>query len=702
MNAIQGSFLGILDGKTQYILPTFQRHYSWDKEQCEQLWNDLKNMEKRNKKAYFIGSIVNQAVGIVPSGVRVQQFVLIDGQQRLATIMLILIALRNYCIANPEDKNVNFTSDEINNMWLKNQYAKDDEHYKLLLVGENRETLIDLIEEKIEGKTISEETRSKLLQNYKFFEEKISESKSEMTPAALYEAIGKLQIVNITLDESDDPQAIFESLNSTGKDLSKSDLIRNFVLMGLDYETQTEIYKKFWLPMEKLFGNEKQDALMDDFFRDYLTMKLSRIIKEDLVYDEFKKWFYFESNFEKKIPELCNDIFNFATYYTNIIFARSSNPKLQSLYAEIKELKMTVAYPFLMKVNDDFRSELITEENLLEIVRLSISYVVRRNICGIEARELNKSFMYLRNGIDNLDYMNTMKTRWTTLERSSRFPDDKEFFTAFLSKDIYHMDRRRYYILGKLENFENKETVIPQNYTIEHVMPQNENLSRQWREELGDNWEKVHGKYLHTIGNLTLTAYNSELGDKPFSEKLKMDGGYLSSGLRLNEFIRIQTQWNEEKIRERAKILADKAVKIWQYPFENGKPAQAMKKGSSHDKVYCFDDYPSSELTRKLFELLDKRIKNLSDEVTQVFNKKYIAYKAEGTNFADVIVLKTKLKIIINMKFKEVIDPLGFCRDVSNIGTWGNGEVEIHLETPSQIDYVMEIIEQSFDKQQAE
>lgn len=679
MEVGKGIFLNILNGNTQYILPAFQRHYSWDKEHCEQLWNDIKNVQEQKKANYFIGSIVNKAEGVTP--ISVQHFMLIDGQQRLTTVMLILIALKKYAAENPESDDLNFSADFINDSWLKNTHAKGEDKYKFLLAGENRESLIDLIEEK----PITGETHSKIFENYKFFAEKIFKPEPEMKPSDVYEALCKLTVVNITLDDSDDPQAIFESLNSTGKDLSKSDLIRNFVLMNLDYGNQTAIYNKYWLPMEKLFGQEKQDILMDDFFRDYISMKLSRLANKDDVYEEFKKWFYFKSGFEKNVHELSKDIFNNAKYYTDIRFARSDKPVIKSLYSEIRELT-TVAYPFLMKVHDDFHKGLITEENLIEILKLSVSYVFRRFICSLSAG-LNNIFLTLHNDIDPNDYMNSLKVRFLSFERTSRFPDDKEFSEEFISKDIYHMDTRRYYIFDRLENFENKEAVKIRDLTIEHIMPQK--ISQEWQKELGENWYEIQKKYLHTIGNLTLTGYNPEMSNKSFAEKKKI---FIESGLKISSYVREHSRWTEKEISERSKILAEKAVKIWARPNIKTPPKVADK------ETYNLESYKPSELSRELFTVIDRRIKNLSCDVTSSFKKKYVAYKINGTNFADVTIQKQKLKIFINMRFKEVIDPDGICRDITNIGHWGNGDIEISFEKEVELDNIMEIIKQSFYK----
>ncbi|MBR1487114.1 MAG: DUF262 domain-containing protein, partial [Synergistaceae bacterium] len=640
MKTDESGFVRILANNIQFILPKYQRHYSWEEKHCQRLWNDLVKMQKENRDGHFIGTIVSINEGGSPTGV--QKFTLIDGQQRLATLTLILIALRDYLYFHLDDRSVKLSKVEDN---LKDENEDGDDRYKLLLTGYDQKILIGLIDRTV----TPEETDSRLITNYKFFTQKISEG--ELTPAEIYEAVGKLNLVSITLEHSDNAQAIFESLNSTGKDLSESDLIRNFVLMALDNKTQTEIYDKYWAPMEKLFGNDEQEKIMDGFFRDYLTMKLSRIPNENQVYDEFKTW-YHQSSFENNIAELCKYLKKKAECYTNMFFKRSSNSVLQDLYSEIKEVKIDVAYPFLLKVHEDFENGLITEENLIEIMKLCVSFVIRRYICGIATAGTNNMFATLRNEINTENYMQSLKNKWSAMELSRNFPTDEKFRDAFISQDIYKLTARRFYILKKLEEFNNKEKIITSDsFTIEHVMPQNENLSLKWCNELGLNWREIQKKYLHTIGNLTLTAYNSELGDKPFSEKMKIYGGYLNSGLRLNEFIRNQTHWDEEKIKERAEILADKALKIWPYP--HAEKIATTKQASKPQTSYSLESYKPSELTRDLFEKIDRRIKNLSDDIEIVFTKLYVAYKFAEANFAEVIVQKSKLKIFLNMKISE-------------------------------------------------
>lgn len=683
MDARKGNIYEILNGNKQFLIPVYQRYYSWDIEQCKRLWNDIVEMQKKGKVGHFVGSIVNIAEQAMPTGV--QKYMIIDGQQRMTTLSLLLLALRDYAIKNPEDTTIN--ARRIDNMLLKNEYESGDERYKLLLTETDRDILMRLVEEK----PIPDDTRSKLLDNYKFFAGKIADK--ELQPAEVYESIGKLQIVNITLDRSvDDAQAIFESLNSTGKELSESDLIRNYILMGLEPTEQTYVYEHLWRPMELLFVYETQDSVMDRFFRDYLTMKITRIPKQDRVYEEFKLY-HLNCEFST-IRELCQDLLTYAKYYTDMVFKRSSNPALKSLYEDINDLRMEVSYPFLLKVHNDYDEGIISEDDLKLIIRLCISYVFRRSICDIPTNSLNKTFATLKNEIKPDDYVNSIKAFFVMRDDYKEFPDDDKFTAAFVSRDIYTM-RSRNFILSHLENYGNKAPIIIENYTIEHIMPQNSSLSPEWQQMLGTNWREVQKTYLHTIGNLTLTAYNSEMSDHTFMVKMDMEGGFKESALRLNAYVVKLNEWNEQRIKERAALLADKAKQIWAYPDMTAAelaPYQTVEKPAER---YSLETYDTNVFTKTLFEVLDRRIQNLSPDVKREFKKLYVAYKLD-TNFVDIVFQKQRLRISVNMKFSEVIDPNGICRDITGLGRWGNGDVELYMEHTSDVDQIMEIVEQSY------
>lgn len=686
MDARKGNIYEILNGNKQFLIPVYQRYYSWDIEQCKRLWNDIVEMQKKRKMGHFVGSIVNIAEQAMPTGV--QKYMIIDGQQRMTTLSLLLLALRDYAIKNPDDTTIN--ARRIDNMLLKNEYESGDERYKLLLTETDRNILICLVDEK----PISDDTHSKLLDNYNFFANKIDSK--ELKPAEVYESIGKLQIVNITLDRSvDDAQAIFESLNSTGKELSESDLIRNYVLMGLEPAEQTYVYEHLWRPMELLFVYETQASAMDRFFRDYLTMKMTRIPKQNRVYEEFKLY-HLNCEFGT-IRELCQDLLTYAKYYTDMTFKRSNNPVLKSLYEDINDLRMEVSYPFLLKVHHDCENGVISEDELEQIIRLCISYVFRRSICDIPTNSLNKTFATLKNEIKSEDYVNSIKAFFIMRDDYKEFPDDDKFTMAFVTRDIYNM-RSRNFILSHLENYGNKAPIIIENYTIEHIMPQNINLNFEWQQMLGSDWREIQKTYLHTIGNLTLTAYNSEMSDRPFMVKMDMEGGFKESALRLNSYIVKLTEWNEQRIKERAVLLADKAKQIWAYPDLTGAELAPYQMAEKPAERYSLETYDTNIFTKTLFEVLDRRIQNLSPNVKREFKKLYVAYKLD-TNFVDVVFQKQRLRISVNMKFSEVNDPQGICHDITGLGRWGNGDVELFMEHTSEVDHIMEIVKQSYGLQ---
>lgn len=683
MDARKGNIYEILNGNRQFLTPVYQRYYGWDIEQCTRLWNDIVEMQKKGRAGHFVGSIVNIAEQVMPTGI--QKYMIIDGQQRMTTLSLLLLALRDYAIKDPDDATIN--ARRIDSMLLNNEYESGNERYKLLLTETDRDILIRLVEKM----PIPVDTRSKLLDNYKFFAGKIADK--ELQPAEVYESIGKLQIVNITLDRSiDDAQAIFESLNSTGKELSESDLIRNYALMGLEPTEQTYVYEHFWRPMELLFVYGVQDSVMDKFFRDYLTMKIARIPKKDRVYEEFKLY-HLNCEFST-IRELCQDLLTYAKYYTDMVFKRSSNPAFKSLYEDINDLRMAVSYPFLLKVHNDYADGIISEDDLKLIIRLCISYVFRRSICDIPTNSLDKTFATLRNEVKPDDYVNSIKAFFVMRDDYKEFPNDEKFAATFVQRDIYSM-RTRNFILSQLENYGNKAPIVIENYTIEHIMPQNSSLSPEWQQMLGANWREVQKTYLHTIGNLTLTAYNSEMSDHPFKVKMDMEGGFKESALRLNAYVVKLTEWNEQRIKERAALLADKAKQIWPFPdmiAAELAPYQTVEKLAER---YSIESYDTNVFTKTLFEALNRRIQNLSPDVKREFKKLYVAYKLD-TNFVDIVFQKQRLRISLNMKFSEVIDPNGICHDITGLGRWGNGDVELYMEHASDVDQIMEVVEQAY------
>ena len=690
MDIDKGSIYQLLNGQYQYIIPVYQRKYSWLAEvQCARLWKDIVNMVKQHKQHHFVGSIVSVAEKYSLMGV--QKRLIIDGQQRMTTLSILMIALRDYLVEQGAGEEV----EENINMVLKNPSRKGDDAYKMLLTDTDRDIMIKLVDKL----PIGENEDSKIYTNYLYFKQKVAEG--ILTPDEVYESISKLDIVGIVLDraQGDDPQLIFESLNSTGMDLSKSDLIRNYILMGLDNDEQKSIYNNYWKPFEKNFPTQDGTDRMDRFFRDYLTMKKGVFIKFDTIYDVFKD--YAENSEFSKQEELAEDIMIYGDLYTNITSEDKKLPlsqqALKPIFKEIRILRMEVVYPFLLKVYYDFSKGMITLDEFVRILKLTIAYVVRRTVCEIPTNSMNKTFTTLKNEIHPDDYLNSVEAAFFYLDTYKRFPDDKEFKECLCKRNMYSI-RISNYMYVKMENEGNKETIPYEGYTIEHILPQNKNMRKEWKDALGENYEEIQAQYINNLGNLTLTRYNSEMGDKPFSEKLEV---YKESAMHmLNKYVVQQTTWNKETIEERASRLAECACKAWEYPSMSEEVKTKYQKTEEPvQKGYDLSQYDfSNGLVEILYQKLHEAILQVEPKAKVEYKKLYIAYKLK-TNFVDIVVQKSRLRLSINLDFDEVYDPSGICRDVTDLGRWGNGDVEIGFDSLSMLDSVIEIIKQAIEKQ---
>lgn len=556
----------LLNTSRQFIVPIFQRNYSWQKSQYEQLWFDILRASKfKEKQNHFIGSIVYIDMG-TPAG-RPQQLLLIDGQQRLTTISILLCAIKDYVQKfNLETKLINLA--KIKNQFLYNSDEIDEDRYKLLLNVQDKETYIKLIDNTIF--TVNKPATN-IIKCYEFFYERIEDFIKEYGQIdEIYAGIFKLSLVSISLDkDSDNPQMIFESMNSTGKDLSQTDLLRNYLLMDLTPEKQTRLYKTYWKPMEELFGEDiyKNDVNKFDYFiRDFLTLKSDTgyICKINNVYENFKRY-YLDNNCEKFA--VLKDLFTYTKYYACIDLLQEKDDELKLYWQEFKKLDSHVVYPFLLKLYDDYSRQILIKEDFKKILQVVISYLWRRAICEIPTNSLSKTFATLYQAVDKDDYVNSVIKAFVFKSSYKRFPSDYEVREKLQTKDIYHF-RLRKYLLEALENYYHKEPIDlnTANYTIEHIMPQNIEHNLSWQQMLGEDWQEVHSLYLHTLGNLTITGYNAEMSNKSFVEKVNGESGFKHSHLKLNESIAQCDVWNKKAIQRRTNILTDIILKIWKYP----------------------------------------------------------------------------------------------------------------------------------------
>ncbi len=556
MEATVTPLLRFLQGPKQFFIPIFQRRYSWEEHHCRQLWDDILRIGENDEiLSHFLGSIVYMEPRLQPV-TAVRQLLVIDGQQRLTTLSLLLSALSK--AIDEDSSEIDISPRRLSNYYLFNAEEDDEFRYKQLLTRRDKETLIHLLE----SRELPINASPLLVDNYRFFEIKLRNADLQ----AVYNGIQKLRIVDITLDRNhDNPQLIFESLNSTGLNLSQSDLIRNYVLMGQEPDFQNRLYEEYWFPMEQRFGDEYTKRF-DRFIRDYLTLETRQIPNVKSVYEKFKA--YIPSTDDSEILEIIiEDISRYAKHYTSIALLQEEDLEFQDCFKNIQDLRVEVAFPFLLEVYEDYVRRTIEKTEVIEIFRLVESYVFRRAVCGIPTNSLNKTFAALMTDVDKDDYLRSLKSTFSQMRSYRRYPSDIEFKQSLLIRDVYNFDRCNY-LLRNLENYRRNDPIGDENHTIEHIMPQNPNLSRTWQNELGEDFQEIHEKYLHTIGNLTLIATrdNPALSDLPFSEKRDMDGGFRDSPLRLNRSLAQTEQWNESTIMARAEELTEKALKIWISP----------------------------------------------------------------------------------------------------------------------------------------
>ncbi len=686
MKASVKNLLSIIGAPKQFIIPIYQRTYSWQHKQCDLLLEDIQKVAKSDEQGHFIGSIVYFEPDVHTIS-EISKYLVIDGQQRLTTITLLIAALVKFIENNP-DCEIDTTAKKLSNYYLFNAEEDNDLYYKLLLTRRDKETLTNVLT----NKPLPTEHSGRIVKNYESFYKQINKNNI----SKIYKGLQKLIVVDVALKEGEDsPQLIFESLNSTGLKLSQADLVRNYILMGQEEKFQTHLYETYWYPMEQSFG--ENISALPLFMRDYLTMKSNDIPKIEEVHDTFKN--YLNNHKETlKIEDIVKNLYEYSQYYVSIALHKEQNKNLKSAFNDINRLRMDTSYPFLMAVYGDYHNERITFDEFLEVLHLTKNYVFRRSICGIPANSLNKIFATLYKSIKSETYTESVKAAFILMDRNRKFPDDADFTREIKLKNIYHFKTRNY-LLESLENFKRKELVNAEGYTIEHIIPQNANTPIEWQKELGNDWKSIKEKYLDTLGNLTLTGYNSELSDRPFSEKKTIEGGFNDSPLYLNESVRVAEVWNEQAINNRAEELAQRALKVWPSPCLDDDVLDSYRAPETTRDISQYKHLQNNMLT--LYRLFEKRVLNIDATVKVEFTKVYIAFKAQ-TNFVDVDTKKTQLCLTLNMDFDKIKDPKNLCKDVSDIGKWGNGDVEVSLQRPSELDDVIELVKQAFEEQMNE
>lgn len=658
---------------TNFVIPVYQRNYDWKKEHCKQLFDDFINVIENDYKTHFFGTIVS----IYNDSARGREYLIIDGQQRITTVSLILLAIYN--ILNKGRLNSeNIIKEKIINQYLINQYVDDERKFKLKPIKDDK-----IAFEKIFNNDEDYILESNITINYQYFYNKILEGR--LTIEEIYLAIEKLMIVEIELKSGeDDPQLIFESLNSTGLDLSDADKVRNFILMGQPSQIQEELYNKYWNKIEK-----KTLYKVTNFIRDYITMKENKIPNIKKIYISFK--LYINEN-ELDIVKCLEDMLTFSQYYNKILTNSVGLESANVIIKRINSLEVTVLYPFLMEVLSDYYNNILSDDNLIEILLVLESYIFRRIMCGVAPNALNKVFMNLGKEIKRYSnfeeqYVEIFKYIIVNKRSSQRIPNDEEFKKNFYDQEIYSWkSKNKIYILERIENYDNNEKVDIENLvvsnvlTLEHIMPQT--LNRSWKETLGENFEEIHEMHLHTIGNLTLTGYNSSLSNRSFVEKRDMEKGFKESRLKLNRYISSIDKFTEEEIIDRKNILFNIALEIWKYP-----KTSFVEEREVENLYSLTDEDDFTNTTVKSFILLgdEYKVKNW----TQLYEEVCLAlYDLEPSIFVKLIQ-KRFLEAHIAKRFSETVDGL---RQEFKIAD--NVYIEKNLNTQAKLDTIRVIFDE--------
>ena len=551
--------------KKRFIIPVYQRNYDWKTENCRQLYDDLVKVIKNDRISHFFGSIVSV---YNPSG-RATEFLVIDGQQRLTTVSLLMLAMYNLIendIVKPRDESL---GRQIYEDFLVDKFQPKETRMKLKPVKNDRNAF---------GKLFSHEKDhirdSNLTINYNYFYDRIQKREIEIDD--LFDAICRLEIINVVLNHEDNPQLIFESLNSTGVDLSEGDKIRNFILMGLPTNTQNEYYESFWNPIEEC---TKYDV--SSFVRDYLSIKQQNIPSQKRIYLDFKDYV---ERINIPIKDLLEELLAYAERYKILLQGGTPSKALNGCISRLNRLETTVTRPFFLEVLRLYDHNKLTLDQVAEIFKTAESYLLRRTICDLPTNALNKIFLMLHreimryDGTDS-DYVEKFKYTLKIKKERARFPDDEEFSNAFSERPVYLMNsKNKIYILERLENAgtdEDKDVYRhcdEGEYSIEHIMPQH--LTPAWVKSLGPDSEEIHEIWLHRIANLTLTAYNSKYSNSSFEEKKTMAHGFADSGIRMNTYIAKKEQWTLLELEERDAMLKAKALQIWAAPDTKYAPAE--------------------------------------------------------------------------------------------------------------------------------
>ena len=680
MNGNAQKLIKYLDGASKrFIIPVYQRNYDWKMEHCKQLYDDLVKIIRQNRKSHFFGSIVS----VQSESGTMEEFLIIDGQQRLTTISLLLLAIYHLLSSGKMVSRDHQLMDKILKKYLIDEYEPEEKRIKLKPIKNDQKAfgiLFDQDEEYIPD--------SNLTINYRYFYDRIQHG--ELDIDELFDAICKLEIINISLNHEDNPQLIFESLNSTGLNLSEGDKIRNYILMGLPNDQQTKFYEKYWNRIESY-----TDYDVSSFVRDYLSIKQQSTPNMNSVYPTFKK--YVEDAEVADIEPLLKDLLEYAKRYAFLIKGGHSDERLNSCIYRLNRLSTSVTRPFLLEVIRLSESGALTADELIEVFHFTESYLFRRAICDLPTNALNKIFLLLHREIIRFDgdeshYVEKFKYALLSKRERTRFPSDEEFAECMSTRNIYGMNpKNKLYLFERLENSETRETkdvwghLDRGEYSIEHIMPQH--LTAAWIVSLGDNYEAIHTNWLHRLANLTLTAYNSRYSNSPFAEKRDMPHGFKDSGLRINQWVGQKEQWGLPELEERDQLLKNTVIGIWPYPTSNYHPQKKQMDAIALDEDVILT---GRVLSKYSFKGAEQPVASWADMYQQVITMLHSENKAVLTKLA----VSQDPAVDLSLHFSMSPTSFNSCRQIdTDLYVWTGTDTQYKINNLRKIFAIFDVPE---------
>ncbi len=666
MNGNAQKLIKYMDGASKrFIIPVYQRNYDWKMEHCKQLYDDLVKVIRQNRKSHFFGSIVS----VQSETGTMEEFLIIDGQQRLTTISLLLLAIYHLLCSGKMVSHDRQLTDKILKKYLIDEYEPEEKRIKLKPIKNDQKAfgiLFDKDEERIPD--------SNLTINYQYFYDRIQ--REELSIDELFDAICRLEIINISLNHEDNPQLIFESLNSTGLDLSEGDKIRNYILMGLPNDQQTKFYEKYWNRIET-----HTDYDVSSFVRDYLSIKQQSTPNMNSVYPAFKK--YVEDAEPTDIEPLLKDLLEYAKRYALLLRGGHSDERLNGCIYRLNRLSTSVTRPFLLEALRLRENDILSADELIEIFQFTESYLFRRTICDLPTNALNKIFLLLHREIIRMDgseenYAEKFKYALLSKKERARYPSDEEFAESMSTRNIYGMNpKNKLYLFERLENAGTGETkdvwghLDRGEYSIEHIMPQH--LTAAWVTALGEEHEMIHTNWLHRLANLTLTAYNSRYSNSPFADKRDMAHGFKDSGLRVNQWIGQKGKWGLPELEERDQLLRNRVIDIWPYPTSSYQPPEKQMDSVSLDEDIILT---GRILSKYSFKGAEQPVASWADMYQQVITMLHAENKAVLTKLA----VSQDAAVDLSLHFSMSSTAFNACRQIdTNLYVWTGTDTQYKI-----------------------